>query len=72
MIPAITFTVVSVLSCPNTTIVNKSGDWTTQDRQAFASANQHCKEIYPDSPCLKEFRKMEEGIYEAICGEPKK
>ena len=72
MIPQIAFVVVSVLSCPNTKIENKSTTWNYQDVQAFRTASKRCPEIYNDSPCLKFFRKVEDGVYSALCGPPNK
>lgn len=58
-------------SCPTTHIVNKTNEWDDQDKKALATAKVTCKREYKESPCLKVFKKVEEGIYSATCGAPK-
>lgn len=41
-------------------------DWTN-----FKTAIGRCRELYPNSPCLKVFIKKAENTYNAICGEVK-
>jgi hypothetical protein len=60
-----------LIFCPATRIVNPSGDWNDQDQKALTAAQNTCKIAYNDSPCLKTFKKVEEGVYTAICGAPK-
>ncbi len=39
--------------------------WDRQDKDALQSASVHCRE---EDKCLTKFRKVEQGIYTAICG----
>lgn len=68
MIPEIVFITVQAISCPSIKVVNKSSTWNDQDRKALATATSRCKSLYTDSPCLKTFKKVEDGIYNALCG----
>lgn len=61
-----------MLNCPATDITNLTDTWTDKDEQTLISAGDRCYKIYPDSPCLIRFWKMEELTYRAICGEPRK
>ena len=31
-------------------------------------AKIRCEQIYPDSPCVSRFYKMEENVYRVLCG----
>lgn len=68
MIQPIAFVIAAVLSCPLPKVENKTNTWDKQDQEALLTATSRCKEIYPDAPCLKMFRKADEGIYSALCG----
>lgn len=59
------------LACPNVTVINHTSSWDEQDRQAFNRAYLHCVDEYSKSPCLVRFEKVEEGVYNALCGKPK-
>ncbi len=68
MIKDIIFSVA--LSCPAPHIVNKTKIWNEEDKKTLSSATERCVLHYPDSPCLKIFRKSDEGIYQVVCGKP--
>lgn len=57
------------LACGSPKIVNRTKSWNEQDKTTLETAQKRCGQIYPDSPCVKMFRKADEGIYSAICGE---
>ena len=59
-------------TCPQTQIDNKTKTWTEGDQKSLNSASEGCKRYYPDSPCVKLFRKKADGDYNVICGAPKK
>lgn len=60
------------LACPRPVItVNPEGTgsaWTAVDEDTFRHATVRCGELYPRSPCLVEFRKLDIRRYQAICG----
>lgn len=58
--------------CPTTQVTNKTDEWNAQDKQALQTATRSCAERYENSPCLKMFKKVEEGVYQALCGAPTK
>ena len=68
MIEPLVFVALTAISCPITQVVNKTGEWNQQDRAALATAKKHCGTMYLESPCLKMFRKVENGVYTALCG----
>jgi len=59
-----TLFITCVLHCC-TRVIAPFSDWTTQDREALQSARTHCR---AESECLTRFKKVESGIYTAICG----
>jgi hypothetical protein len=68
MIEPIVFTVLTAFSCPKTDVVNKTTEWNKQDQIALETAKNRCGQLFLNAPCLKMFRKVEEGIYTALCG----
>lgn len=59
------------LACPDTKIQNVSGlPWNQHDQETLDGAKKRCGELYPDSPCVKLFRKYAFQSYSVICGEP--
>ena len=67
MIPANVIMAV-LIGCPTTQVINKTDEWNDQDKKALASATKTCSTEYENSPCLKMFKKIEEGLYSALCG----
>ena len=63
---------VSNLSCPPTVVENRTNTWKKIDHDNLMMARKRCPELYKDSPCLKFFRKKEELVYHAVCGEESK
>jgi hypothetical protein len=60
------------LSCPVTKMQNTSGySWNNYDRSELKYARKRCGEIWPDSPCLKLFKKYDKKQYSCICGSKK-
>lgn len=72
MIAEIVFIMTAATSCPKTEIINPTDVWDQQDRTAVETAKTRCGKIYPDSPCLKKFWKIDQGVYQALCAEGKK
>jgi hypothetical protein len=65
-----TLLVLLALSCPATKLQNTSlYPWDKEDKKYLATAKRRCGQLYPDSPCLKLFKKFDELSYIAICGE---
>lgn len=60
-----------LLHCSMTVIVNKTDSWTEQDVAVLNRAAEVCRSKYRNSPCVREFRKLEETRYQVICGGPK-
>jgi len=42
--------------------------WTDEDKSNLSHARQRCPIIYSESPCLTKFTKVEDKVYQAICG----
>lgn len=54
--------------CPNYTLINTTGSWTAQDQETLSYViNVGCAKQYPRSPCLKIFKKSDEGVYAVMC-----
>lgn len=58
-----------MMGCPDTIIINHSQEWTEHDKAALETAKHNCAQMYPASPCLKEFRKFSDGIYVVLCAQ---
>ena len=59
------------LSCPSPVMQNTSGyPWNAYDTDRMKYAENRCVKIYPDSPCLKLWKKWGKTDYSAICGGP--
>lgn len=68
MISIITATLLN-LQCPSTSIhVPSNMEWNEVDWAHLERAKARCPELYPKSPCLVKFRKIETQVYQAICG----
>ena len=60
------------LSCAEPRIENTSGlKWNEVDQEMLDTAKKRCGVIYPDSPCVKMFRKYDFQSYSVICGKSK-
>ena len=59
---------VVAMGCPTTTVKNRTDEWNSQDKQAKEVAENSCISNYANSPCLKFFEKVEQGLYNATCG----
>lgn len=52
-----------------TMFTNTPYDWNAFDQKTLERAQRRCVELYPNtSPCLKNFYKIGERDYKAICG----
>lgn len=61
--------ILLALSCPITKIENISGHpWNKHDQEVLEYVQKRCGQVYPDSPCVKLFRKREAQDYSVICG----
>lgn len=49
-----------------TRVLTPNSQWTDQDNKALQLAQQHCQQ---ENKCLITFKKVEEGVYSAICGQ---
>ncbi len=59
----------AALQCPNTKFVNVSGyEWNQHDLNTYRYVQKRCVQVYPDSPCVKLFRKWGKQDYSVICG----
>lgn len=63
------FLLAAQLSCPTTrfelTGVQALG---LQDKQALEQAQKRCPILYPNSPCVRVFRRTAPQTYQVICG----
>jgi hypothetical protein len=62
------FLIAAILFCTKTQVINATDTWNMQDAKALERATAHCGDEYKDAPCLKIFKKSEQGVYSAICG----
>lgn len=63
------FALATSLSCPETKLINETKEWTKKDQQTMDFAKDRCKDVYKGNPCLVQFKKVEEGVYSALCGQ---
>lgn len=64
------FLLLFTLSCPDTKMENASKEpWNAYDYSILEQTKHRCGELYPDSPCVKLFRKYNRKQYSVICGE---
>lgn len=56
--------IVCVMHCC-TQVLAPDKVWDKQDQQALQSTQQHCRD---EGKCLIKLKKVEQGIYTAICG----
>lgn len=68
----IKFLTLLALSCATTKVVNHTKVWSKNDERALNGAKVRCGQIYPNSPCVRTFYKMEENRYRVICGHEEK
>lgn len=52
-----------------TQVLSPKPPWTNQDQKALDRARITCSNRDDRQTCLVKFRKVEESIYDAICGE---
>jgi len=50
---------------------NHPGEMSEIDKTSYESAKLRCQVHYPNSPCLKEFKRVEFQKYYATCGKTK-
>lgn len=51
-----------------TQVMLAAPEWDKKDNVYLEAAQLRCREIYPKSPCLTKFIKMEEQVFRAVCG----
>lgn len=61
---------IGALVCAAAIIENSTNMWNKQDEKHLEVATKRCGQLYAGSPCVKIFRKKEEGVYAVICGVP--
>lgn len=66
-----TMALLAALNCAPTVVINNTDNWTEEDSIHMVAAIKRCPELYPESPCLKVFRKKEPLLYRATCGAEK-
>lgn len=60
------------LSCPPTKMENATTyPWNEFDMKTLKHVKTRCGQIYPNSPCVKLFRKWDKKDYSVICGREK-
>lgn len=64
------FVVLGLLMCPPIKVTNHTNFWDSMDQKNLEVAIVRCGKIYNDSPCVKQFFKMEKQVYRVICGRP--
>lgn len=63
-------TLLTVLAlCSSPVVTNKTNVWNDIDEKQLNFSKKRCKQLYPESPCLSRFIKMEENVYRAFCKE---
>lgn len=68
MLPTFAF-VIALNLCPKTKLINVTPyPWNEFDTATLRIANKRCGELYPNSRCVKMFRKWGERDYSVICG----
>jgi hypothetical protein len=60
------FTIMSI-NCPKTNLIGFEIPMSKIEMESLNRAIVHCKELYPEAPCLKSFEKRAELVYWAIC-----
>jgi hypothetical protein len=64
------FALALSLACPKTLVENKSHlRWTHFDQHTLYASAYRCGRIYPESPCLKKFRKTGYHAHQVTCGQ---
>lgn len=52
-----------------TILINLSKEpWNSDDAKQQRIASKRCEKLFKDAPCLKEWIKVEPGVYRALCG----
>jgi hypothetical protein len=62
-----TLFLICVMHCC-TKVMAPDSNWVDRDYQALHGAQNNCKQEYKESPCLVEFKRVEENVYRALCG----
>lgn len=56
-------------ACAPTTVENRTTEnWTSRDQSHLVWAVRRCEERFPESPCVRSFRKNKPQGYRVICG----
>ncbi len=63
-----TIFVTCLLHCC-TRVLAPNDQWDEQDANALRSAKVHCYTEKKPNNCLIRFKKVEQGVYTAVCGE---
>jgi hypothetical protein len=59
-----------ILFCPAPKLINLSNEpWNERDKWQLEQSMKRCAQLYPRSPCVKKFIKVESLMYRAICGQ---
>jgi len=59
---------MSSTGCPSTNITNRThSEWNSRDQSVFVQNLERCRSKYPNSPCLKLFKKTGTRSYRALC-----
>jgi len=68
MNPIIFSTLMSSGGCPVANVSNRTTtEWNTRDQSVFVQNLERCRSKYPNSPCLKLFKKTGIRSYRALC-----
>ncbi len=63
----ITAVVLLAAGCLNTSVENRTSEWTRRDDTTLAVSQKRCEAKFPDSPCVKLFRKHSFQGYHVVC-----
>lgn len=64
--------IVLAVGCSVTMVENRTNAWLRRDYSTLLASTERCRAKYPESPCVKLFRKHSFQGYHVLCGEPEK
>jgi hypothetical protein len=56
-----------IITCPTYNVVNFTQEWNKIDAKSLQSAINRCSTLFKDAPCLRDFIKKEENLYNVVC-----
>ncbi len=55
--------------CGQTVVENRTSEWDRRDYTTLVTSSARCRDNYPQSPCVKLFRKHGYQAYHVLCRE---